>query len=256
MHKTPIGNRFIVSSLRCSLKPLAKDLTKILKHFQNTVRCFHRKSKFWSGINKFWIVSNNEGLLRKISKINSRNKARSISTFDFSTLYTKIPHDLLFEAMDKVIDIVYRNRTQQFVAVNSVSTWTSSSLSTSKRRAYSKGNVRAAIKYLIENCFFEVGGQTFRQVVGIPMGSDPAPFLANLFLYTYESDWLKNLEQTDTARARRFSNIFRYIDDLIAINDNGEFSNSFINIYPHQIELKQENTCETDATFLDIQLNI
>ena len=29
------------------------------------------------------------------------------------------------------------------------------------------------------------------QVIGIPMGSDPAPFLANLFLAHKEADWVK-----------------------------------------------------------------
>ena len=30
---------------------------------------------------------------------------------------------------------------------------------------------------------FKVGCQIFRQVIGIPMASDPVPFFANLFLF-------------------------------------------------------------------------
>ena len=29
------------------------------------------------------------------------------------------------------------------------------------------------------------------QVIGMPMGSDPAPFFANLFLNHKEADWVK-----------------------------------------------------------------
>ena len=36
------------------------------------------------------------------------------------------------------------------------------------------------------------GDKLFRQDIGIPMGSDPAPYFANLFLYHYESSWLKS----------------------------------------------------------------
>ena len=64
------------------------------------------------------------------------------------------------------------------------------------------------------------------------MGSDPAPFFANLFLYFYESKWLRKLQRSDLRRARRFSNIFRFIDDLIAINDGEEFETCFKEIYP------------------------
>ena len=78
--------------------------------------------------------------------------------------------------------------------------------------------MKAAVAYLLDNCFFKIGKKLFRQIIGIPMGSDPAPFFANLFLYFYESKWLKELKRIDLSRARRFGNTFRFIDDLTAIN--------------------------------------
>ena len=60
------------------------------------------------------------------------------------------------------------------------------------------------------------------------MGSDPAPFFANLFLYVYESKFIKNLLKTNPIRALKFRNVFRFIYDLIAINDDGEFVRSFV----------------------------
>ena len=47
------------------------------------------------------------------------------------------------------------------------------------------------MSYLLDNCYFTVGKQIFKQIIGIPMGSDPAPFMANLFLYYYESQFIK-----------------------------------------------------------------
>ena len=53
------------------------------------------------------------------------------------------------------------------------------------------------------------------------MGSDPAPFMANIFLFYYEDKFMISLKFSNIARARRFSYIYRFIDDLNSINDYG-----------------------------------
>ena len=40
--------------------------------------------------------------------------------------------------------------------------------------------------------------------------------------------------------ARKFGNIFRFTDDLIAINDGKEFENHYNEIYPSELILKNE----------------
>ena len=88
------------------------------------------------------------------------------------------------------------------------------------------------------------------------MGSDPAPFLANLFLYFYENKWIRTTKKHNIHKARRFGNVFRFIDDLVAINDNGEFEKCYSDIYPPELELKKENVGYTEGTFLDLMINI
>ena len=88
------------------------------------------------------------------------------------------------------------------------------------------------------------------------MGSDPAPFFANLFLYYYESKWLKNVQRSDLHRAKKFANTFRFIDDLVAINDDNEFEKCFHEIYPVEIELGKENDGTNSASFLDLEISI
>ena len=77
------------------------------------------------------------------------------------------------------------------------------------------------------------------------MGSDPAPFFANLFLYLYESKWMNELKKNDLIKARKLCNIFRFIDDLNSINDDGEFGSNYSNIYTEQLQLGKENTDKT-----------
>jgi len=86
------------------------------------------------------------------------------------------------------------------------------------------------------------------------MGSDPAPFFANLFLYHYEAKYAKSLTKADHAKSRRFRNTFRFIDDLLAINDNGEFEKCFIEIYLSELELKKNGN--DSVAFLDLQIDI
>ena len=94
----------------------------------------------------------------------------------------------------------------------------------------------------MDNCFFTFGNKIFRQIIGLPMGSDPAPFMENLFLHYYESKWIKNLKKDDLHKARRFSNTFRFIDDLLTINDDNLFSENFRDIYPKELQLNVESS--------------
>ena len=57
-------------------------------------------------------------------------------------------------------------------------------------------------------------------------------------------------------RARKVCNIFRFIDDLNAINDAGEFVKHFQDIYLEELELGKENSCNQEASFLDLDLKI
>ena len=61
------------------------------------------------------------------------------------------------------------------------------------------------------------------QVIGIPMGSDPAPFFANLFLAHKEADWDKAQRKLGTINVRKINNSFRFIDDLLSLNDGSTF---------------------------------
>ena len=53
------------------------------------------------------------------------------------------------------------------------------------------------LNFLIDNIYIyvEIGGIICQQVIGIPMGTNVAPLLADLFLYSYESDNSKDLVQ-------------------------------------------------------------
>ena len=47
-------------------------------------------------------------MVDRISKINNSKQTKSIRTFDFSTLYTKIPHNLLKDALKEIVDFCFK----------------------------------------------------------------------------------------------------------------------------------------------------
>ena len=53
-----------------------------------------------------------------------------------------------------------------------------------------------------------------------------------------------------------FSNTFRFIDDLVAINDGGLFERNYKDIYLEELELKKENNSSKEANFLDLNIQI
>ena len=63
-------------------------------------------------------------------------------------------------------------------------------------------------------------------------------------------------EKNDIGRGKNFANIFRFIDNLIVVNDNGEFERSWKDIYLSELILEKENQSDQSATFLDLDVHI
>ena len=85
-------------------------------------------------------------------------------------------------------------------------------------------------------------------MVGIPMGRNCVPLLADLFLYAYESEFLdKLIKEGKRKLARKFNLLYCYIDDLISFN-NKRFMEFISDIYPKELTIS-ETTESTSAAF-------
>ena len=259
MHYSPPRCRFIVASSSCSTKPLSSLASTIFKHIFNQVRNFHHKSTFYKNYNRFWVIENSKPVIEKLKKINSQNGAKDISTYDFSTLYTKLPHTDLINNLSEIVDFAFsggnvkKDGNRRFLTINGKSAyWTRKSHG---KNSLNKNQVKALTSHLIKETYFKIGNKLFHQVIGIPMGIDPAPFWANLHLYSYECEFITSLIRSDKGRAMKFRRASRFIDDECNLNDGGEFGRSYREIYPPELELK----CEYEgshATFLDLDITI
>ena len=88
-----------------------------------------------------------------------------------------------------------------------------------------------AVVYL--QCFFFC----LRQIVGIPMATNCAPLVADLFLYCYERDFMDSLNHDNQADViEAFNSTSRYLDDLLNI-DNPYFEGMVRHIYPPEPQM-------------------
>ena len=72
--------------------------------------------------------------------------------------------------------------------------------------------------YLMDNIFVEFGGRTFQHTIGIPMGTNCAPLLADLFLYSYEAEFVHCLLQAGKKHlAQQINFTYRYKDDVLSL---------------------------------------
>jgi hypothetical protein len=88
------------------------------------------------------------------------------------------------------------------------------------------------------------------------MDTNCAPILADLFLYSYEAEFVQKLLQDNNKKlAVSFNHTFRYNDDVLFIN-NHNFHNYVHLIYPDELEIKDTTESDNSASYLDILLNI
>ena len=83
-----------------------------------------------------------------------------------------------------------------------------------------------------------------------------APLVADLFLFCYERDFMKDLSSDNQADViKAYNSTSRYLDDLLNI-DNPYFEGMVSQIYPSELQLDKANTSDTEVPFLDLHLSI
>ena len=204
------------------------------------------------------MLKNSIDLLENL-KSHDFSKIDSIKTYDFSTLYTTIPHDKLKFRLFQIIDNCFLNkngtRKYKFLVIGKQDTYFVRHHSDSPYK-YSETDIKGMLGFLVDNIYVVFGDQVFQQTVGIPMGTNCAPLLADLFLHSYEAEFVQKLLRDNNKKlAVSFNHTFRYIDDVLSIN-NHNFHNYVHLIYPDELDIKDTTESDKSASYLDILLNI
>ena len=187
LHKRPYKARFIANSSSFMTTVLSKLLTSCLtavkKHWIRYYDTVYKRD----GINYFWSIKNSNDVLNKFKSKNFQ--ASKLSIYDFSTLYTTLPHHLI---KDKLIDLINRmfiRENTQYLACNEECAFFTSDVY-NNHNLWSCQKVCDALVYLLDNIFIRFGTKLYRQTIGIPMGTNCAPLVKDLFLFCYERDFM------------------------------------------------------------------
>jgi hypothetical protein len=112
LHKCPIKQRYIAGSAKCSTKPLSKLLTCILSAVKTGLQSYCDTNYSRGGVNQMWILKNSKDLLEYIQS-RSLSSCNRIKTFDFSILYTTIPHSKLKEKLRELVQLCFIKKNGQ-----------------------------------------------------------------------------------------------------------------------------------------------
>ena len=206
-----------------------------------------------NGVNSMWILKNSKDLVEQLGS-QYISGVSSIRTYDFSTLYTIIPHSLLKSRLAILIKnaFLHKNgsRRYKYIVVNYNTSYFVKN-DTEARQKYTEVEVINMVNFLVHNIFAEFGGYIYQQIVGIPMGTNCAPLLADLFLYSYEADFVQHLQKSKSRKQRKSFNLtFRYIDDVLSLS-NPKFGDYINVIYPQELQIQDT----TDDLRLEFDTN-
>ena len=109
LHKSRYKHRFIAGSGKCTTKYLSCLLTKVLSAIKDGFVRYCNNNTSRNGVNNIWILKNSTSLLSSLDQLDVRTAA-SVQRFDFSTLQTSIPHDLLKSRISNLVHNVFRKK--------------------------------------------------------------------------------------------------------------------------------------------------
>ena len=115
--------------------------------------------------------------------------APGLSTYDFSTLYTTLPHNLIKEKLTELIEHTFNREGSLYLACYVKKAFL---LLLNNLNDINRCHVRECVMHSIiflDNIFIRFGSKLYRQIVGIPMVTNCAPLVADLFLFCYERDF-------------------------------------------------------------------
>ena len=108
-------------------------------------------------------------------------------------MYTNIPHDELKNNIRVLVRGAFKVSGAKYLVVDRPGNahWSLVTSLMAECTSFDGSKLLEWMEYLINNVYIKVGNRVYCQTIGIPMGTDCAPQLANLFLFHYEYSYMK-----------------------------------------------------------------
>ena len=157
--------------------------------------------------------------------------------------------------MKSVIGLAFKNSKKKYIAIYEKGfSWVDKPRDSTF--IFTADELISATVFLLDNCYFTVGGSVYRQTIGVPIGIDAGPFIANLTLWYFENKFLEGTYKSKYLVTRKLRHTFRLIDDITSLNSDGYFKEYVSQIYPACLELNKENEGDDKADVLDLSISV
>ena len=185
-----------------------------------------------------------------------KTKKKSVRSYDFSNLYTSIPHDKLIDTITRFVKKVFNRKGKKYIIATTKHAYFSNKRSKAGLSLTAK-ELLDHIKFIVGNSYVKFQGKLYRQVVGIPMGTNCAPHLANIFLHVFEYTYIDScIIEGNEDIAVDLNGLFRYQDDCMVFDDNGVFESHMQEIYPPEMTLNCTNQSPSVCSYLDLNISV
>ena len=156
-----------------------------------------------------------------------------MSNYDFSPLYTTLPHNLIKEKLLDLIERAFKNEGKLYL--NDKKAFFTSP-DHREYKLWSCQNVCDDLSYRLDNIDIRFGDKLYRS------DTHCAPLLADLFLSCYERDFMTSLSDDNQADIMEaFNSTSRYLDEFLNIYTS-YFEGMVNQIYPPELQMNKANT--------------
>jgi hypothetical protein len=193
----------------CSTTAASKEVTIQLQRIMNTLKAKDDQLFLDQGYRRYWVVNNMDDVFIDMKKNRRLLEGKKPRTFDFTTMYTCLPHETILTNVRKAICEAKEYSRQRFMDNEVHNTDVLDDISTD--------HLMELVTFIVSNSYVcnNPDEGVLQQDIGIPMGTNSAPAIANLTLYVTEAEYIDSIvrdNQTDIAKLHSFT--FRLIDDL------------------------------------------
>ena len=137
-----------------------------------------------------WIINNSLDVPHTLEE--KQLSLTEMSTWDFSTLYTSLKHAKRKQQLHELLETVFNTREER--ASSPLIIFTLSPV----------GNFASLLTFVSTTSTSASENSFSGKVnIGIPMGTNSAPLLADLFLHTFEYDFMLNTLKQETVKFRK-----------------------------------------------------
>ena len=163
------------------------------------------------GYRRCWFEKSAEGVFYDIKRNKTDLIHKKPRTFDFSTMYTCLPHEKIFANLR--VAIKEASDFQRALISATAKLPHDHDISTTEKIE----KILNLVNFVVQNTYLDNNDTTLKhQSIGIPMGTNAAPELANLTLYVDEAHFIDQLildNQKD--KALQYRHTYRFIDDIL-----------------------------------------